>query len=242
MLDFRGAAAAAVLLAGWARLAQTQDIMRPSQPQIVTTGQGEVRVIPDRATVSIGVQTRAATAAEASSTNSRKQKAVIDAIRTKGTPADQIATTGFSVQPEMRYSAVGAPVVTGYLVSNVVTVQLQRTDLVGAVIDTSIAAGANQIQSLTFTISNPDSSRRAALAIAVTRAKGDAEAAARAAGGALGAMIELTASEYEAPVYRAAVMQERAGPAMAATPVEAGTQPVRASVTGRWQFLQTPPR
>jgi uncharacterized protein YggE len=228
------AAAAAVLVAG---AGSAQEAGREGPPQIVTSGQGEVRVTPDRATVSIGVQSRAATAAEASSANGRKQRAVIDAIRAKGVAADQITTTGFSVQPEVKYDRPGSPpVTTGYLVANTVTVQLSRTDLAGAVIDASIAAGANQIHGLSFSISNPDSARRAALAIAVGRAKGDADAAARAAGGTLGTLIELTATEHEVPMFRVAASMSRME-AAADTPVEAGLQPVRASVMVRWQFL-----
>src|SRR5262245_24905655 len=68
-------------------------------PQIVANGQAEVRVVPDRATVSIGVETRAATAAAAATENAKNQKAVIDAIRALGIPGDQIATQAFSVQP-----------------------------------------------------------------------------------------------------------------------------------------------
>jgi len=240
MLDRRGVTVAAALVATLASAVQAQEATRPSQPQIVTAGQGEVRVVPDRATISIGVQTRALTAGDASTSNARKQKAVIDAIRGKGVPAEQITTTGFNVQPEMKYDKPGAPpTVSGYLVSNTVTVQLQRTDLAGAVIDASIASGANEINSLSFSISNPDSARRAAITIAVGRAKGDAEAAARAAGGSLGMLLELTASEFETPIMRPmafASMAKQAGD----TQVEAGMQPVRASVTVRWQFLQSP--
>lgn len=221
------------------RGAVAQDQAKSGPPQIVTTGQGEVQVTPDRATIAVGVQTRALTAAEASATNGRKQKAIIDAVRAKGVLAEMITTTGFNVQPEVKYDRQGSPpVTTGYLVSNSVTIQLQRTELAGAVIDASLAAGANQVHSLTFSISNPDSARRAALTIAVVRARGDAEAAARAAGGSLGTLIELTATDYDVPVFRMAAMSARLETSVAdVTPVEAGLQPVRAAVTVRWQFV-----
>jgi uncharacterized protein YggE len=53
-------------------------------PQIITSARGEVRVVPDRATIQISVQTRAATAAAAASENATKQKAVFDALRALG--------------------------------------------------------------------------------------------------------------------------------------------------------------
>src|ERR671933_364918 len=58
---------------------------------IITTGQGEARVTPDRAVVFIGVESRAATAAQASADNARKQRAVIDTLRALGLASDQIA-------------------------------------------------------------------------------------------------------------------------------------------------------
>src|SRR5438477_6023634 len=96
---------------------------RPMVPQIVTSAQGEVRVIPDRATITIGVQTRRTTAADAATENSRKQRAVIDAIRAKGVAPEMISTTNFNVTPETQYGPQGQePRTTSYLVSNVVAV------------------------------------------------------------------------------------------------------------------------
>lgn len=230
----RGAAVALLSLL-LVRGAVAQEQARSGPPQIVTSGQGEVQVTPDRATVNIGVQTRASTAVEASAGNSRKQKAVIEAIKATGVSAAQIATTGLTVRPETRYDRPGsAPVTTGYLVSNFVTVELLRLDLAGAVIDASITAGANQVHRLAFSVANPDSARRAALAVAVARAMGDAETVARAAGGSLGSLIELSAIDHEVPMFRAADQMESVASQL---PVEPGMQTVRASVTVRWQFL-----
>jgi uncharacterized protein YggE len=120
-----------------------QEPMRPMVPQIVTTASGEVRVAPDRATIQIGVQSRATTAAAAATQNSQKQQAIIDAIKARGVPAAQITTSNFNVIPETRYDREGqaAPRTTSYLVINTVTVELRRIDQVGPVIDAALAAG-----------------------------------------------------------------------------------------------------
>ena len=230
-----------------AAAAAAQDSARPPIPQIVTNAQGEVRIAPDKATISIGVQTRATTAAEASAQNARKQRAVIDAIKAKGVPAEQISTSGYNVIPETRYDREGqaAPRTTSYLVSNMVTVELRRVDLVGPVIDAALGSGANQINSLSFGVANADSARRAAIAIAVSKARADAEVMARAAGGSLGQLLELTSGEVYMPPPRP-VMMMRADVAMTAAPptaIEAGQESIRATVSARWQYLSgTPPR
>jgi len=227
-----------------ASLAQAQDPARPmpTVPQIVTSAQGEVKASPDRATITIGVQTRAATAAEASAQNSRKQRAVIDAIRAKGIPQAQIATSSFNVIPETRYDREGqaAPRTTSYLVSNLVTVDVRRIELVGPVIDAALGAGANEINSLAFAITAADSVRRVALAEAVTKARLDADAIARAAGGTLGPLLELTATDmYSPPTPRPMFAVAKAADQSASVPVEAGEETVRASVVARWQFIPT---
>ena len=221
-----------------ASLATAQDAVRPQPPQIVVSATGEVRVSPDRATISIGVQSRAATAAAASAANSQKQRAVIDAIKARGIPAEQISTANFSVIPETRYDREGqqVPRTMSYRVDNVVTVELRRMDQVGPVIDASLTAGANQINSLNFSVQNADSARRAALALAMAKARADAEVIARAAGGSLGNLIEATAMDIGVP----RPMYMRAEAAMAAdksVPVEPGQETISAGVNARWQFL-----
>lgn len=211
----------------------------PPVPQIVVSATGEVRVSPDRATIMIGVQSRAPTAAAASAQNSQKQRAVIEAIKAKGVPAEQISTSGFSVIPETRYDREGqaAPRTTSYLVVNTVTVELKRVDQVGPVIDASLAAGANQINSLSFGVQSADSARRAALGAAMAKARADAEAIARAAGGTLGTLLEVTVVDQgmPRPIYMRSEMAAQV--ADKSVPVEPGMETITAGVNVRWQYV-----
>lgn len=220
----------------------SQEPVRPPIPQIVTSAQGEVRVAPDRATLTIGVQSRASTAADAAAQNSRKQRGIIDAIKARGVPSEQIGTSNFNVIPETRYDREGqaAPRTTSYLVVNTITVELRRMDQVGSVIDASLAAGANQINSLAFGIAASDSARRAALTIAVAKAKGDADVMARAAGGSLGSLIELSAGDVYLPQPRPMMAMSKDMAQSAGVPIEAGEEAVRVTVNARWLFLSGP--
>lgn len=234
------AQAALVLAVASNTTAGAQESARPIVPQIMTSAVGEVRVSPDKATISIGVQTRASTAAAAASQNSLKQRAVIDAIKAKAVPAEQISTSNFNVVPETIYDREGKapPRTTSYLVMNSISVELKRIDQVGPVIDAALAAGANQINSLNFGIQSADSARRSALAIAVAKSRADAEVMARAAGGALGSLIEMHASESYVPGPPVPRMSDQRMAAVEmSVPVEPGQETVRASVTARWTFL-----
>jgi uncharacterized protein YggE len=234
-----------VLIAALSGGSGAQESQRPIVPQIMTSAFGETKMTPDKATINIGVQTRATTAAAAAAQNSQKQRAVIEAIKGKGVPAEQISTSNFNVIPETRYDREGqaAPRTTSYLVMNSISVELKRIDQVGPVIDAALAAGANQINSLNFGIQNADSARRSALAQAVAKARADAEVMARAAGGSLGSLIEMHASESYMPGPPVPYMAEQrmaAASADRSVPVEPGQETIRASVTARWQFLQSP--
>ncbi|MGZ6126098.1 MAG: SIMPL domain-containing protein [Myxococcales bacterium] len=207
-----------------------------AQPQVVTSASGEARLAPDRANILIGVQTRAATAAAAARDNNARQQAVIAAIGSAGIPREQISTENYNLFAETRSDRAGQnPVVAGYVASNVVRVEVRRTDQVGPVIDAALAKGANQINGLEFFSSNTDAGRRQALAEAIGKARGDAEAMARAAGGHLGQLLELSTEDSgPVPIYRSRQLDKASA---MATPIEPGELTLRVGVTARWQFV-----
>ena len=228
----------------WTPLAAQQPAPSPTMgreptPVIMTTAEGEARVTPDRATISIGVQTRATTAAKASAENAAKQRAVIDTLRAMGVPANQISTVNYSVYPEQSYhpdQGDKEPKIIGYNVVNTVRVEVRKIDQIGALIDASLAKGANGINSLEFSASNTAEARRSALADALANAKGDAQALAREAGGTLGALIE--ANTGAPPIEPRPVMMRMAeSAAPAPTPINPGEQTIHVIVTTRWHFI-----
>lgn len=236
----RLAAAAALFALPSAARAQGMPALTPAVPTLVTAGQGEAKVTPDRASVMINVQTRAATAASAASTNARRTQAVLDALMKLGLPKSQLSTEGYSVYPEMQYDKEGgAPRVTGYVVTNTVRAETHHPEQAGQVVDAALGAGANLINSLSFYASSIEEPRREAIAKAVASARADAEAMARAAGGSIGALIELSTqgpTMPPRPMYEMSAMRKVAGMA-AETPVNPGQQTVTVYVNARWQFV-----
>ena len=220
--------------------AQPEMHMMTSVPEIVTSAEGEAQYTPDRAHIYIGVQTRAKTAKEAGAVNAKKQEAVMAAIQSLGIEKDRISTVNYSVYPEQQYNPQQGdkePKIIGYNVSNTVRVDIHDISKVGAVIDTALSKGANNINSLDFYASSQDSTRRAALAEAVQRAHGDAEALARGAGGQLGELIELSSAPVYNPPRPVPYMAMARAEATSATPVNPGEQTLTVTVTARWKFV-----
>lgn len=206
-------------------------------PQIAVASRGEVKVNPDRANIQISVQTRAETAAAAASENARKQKAVIDGLRALGIDAKDIATVGYNVYPEQRYEPNKEPVVVGYNVTNTLSVDLKSINMVGPAIDAALAKGANMINSLQFFASNTEAARQEAIAIAVKRARSDADAAARAAGGSITGLLEINVGAYYPPPPRPLEMKVRGAVASASdTPISAGDLTISVDISTRWAF------
>jgi len=222
-----------------APLSAQQGASNASIPSISVGAQGEVKVSPDRANIQISVQTRAATAAAAANENAVKQKAVIDAIRALGIPAGDISTVGYNVFPQQRYEPNREPVIVGYNVTNTVAVELKKLTLVGPVIDAVLAKGANMISSLRFYASNTESARREAIALAIQKARADAEAAARAAGGTIGGLLEINVGAYFTPPPLPMGLNVTAARSQGVdTPISPGEQTVTVDVNTRWSFIK----
>ena len=216
----------------------SQAISAPFEPQIAVTGRGEIKVSPDRATIQISVQTRGPTAAAAAAENANKLQSVLSALRALGLTNDQLSTINYNVYPEQRYVPDKEPVIIGYNVTNTVLADVRRLNQVGPVIDAALSHGANMITSLQFYASNTEAARRTAIASAIEKARADAEAAARAANGSLGGLLEINIGAYAPPPPRPMMMMKAAGvAAQADTPINPGEETLTVEVSTRWRFV-----
>jgi uncharacterized protein YggE len=221
--------------------AQPQDSRATIEPipQIAVIGRGEVKVSPDRATIQVSVQTRAVSAAVAASENATKQQSVLTALRTLGLQNDQLSTINYNVYPEQRYEQGKEPVIVAYNVTNTILVDVRKLNQVGPVIDAALSHGANMIAALQFYAANTETARRSAIATAIEKARADAEAAARAAHGSLGSLLEINIGAYSPPPPRPMMMARvAAGVAqMDNTPINPGEETLSVEVTTRWRFI-----
>lgn len=226
-------------------LAATAQIASPlAVPVLSTSGQGEARVTPDRASVMVNIQSRAFSATAAASENASRTRSVLDAMGRLGLSKDQMSTEGYTVYPEMQYDKTGgSPKVSGYVVTNTVRVETRRPEQAGAIVDAALGAGANLITSLSFYASSIDEARRQAIGLAVASARADAEAMAHAAGGAIGGLIELSTGGPTVPPRPMFDMSVRTKSMMQAepTPVNPGQETVTVFVQARWRFTPTAP-
>ena len=150
---------------------------------------------------------------------------------------DQLSTVNYNVYPEQRYDQGKEPVIVGYNVTNTVLVDVRKLSQVGPAIDAALSHGANMITSLQFYASNTETARRTAIGTAIEKARADADAAAHAAGGSLGSLLEINIGAYNAPPPRPLMMARIAGGvAQDATPIQPGEETLSVEVSTRWRF------
>ena len=197
-------------------------------------GHGEVRTAPDVATVNAGVTTSAPTAAAALAANSSRMTGVFAALKKLGVAEKNIQTTGFNISPQYTNGDNNNPRrLTGYQVNNEVSVRLDDVSKVGAGLDALVAAGANQMNGISFDIAAPAPLLERARADAIADARSRAQTYAGAADVSLGAILSISeggGAEPPRPLYK--VMAMSAAP----TPVAAGQQSVTADVSVVWEI------
>ena len=205
---------------------------------ITVTGEGRVDQAPDMATVSLGVTTEGATAAEALGANSAEIAKVLERLGSAGIAPRDVQTTGLSVNPNWRNNSSGeAPKISGFIANNGVTVRVRALDGLGAVLDAAVQDGANQLNGVEFGLQEPRPAQDEARRRAVADARARAELLAEAAGVKLGAIRSISEA-MGAPMPMPAFRMAAEAVAGAPVPVAAGEVATTANVTIVWEIAQ----
>jgi uncharacterized protein YggE len=151
---------------------------------IVVVGEGTASGSPDIAYVSLGVQSEAKTAREAIDANSSTMTKVIEAVKQAGIPENKIRTSGLSLTPVTAAPRPGeeTPQTVAYRAHNMVTVTVEDIKRTAPVLDAGIAAGANALNGVQFSLKDATALRRQALEAAAQQARSKAESLAGALG------------------------------------------------------------
>ena len=197
--------------------------------EIVVAGHGEANGTPDTMMMTIGVQTTKPSAQEALDQNNQEATALENTLKSKGVAKKDMQTSNLSIN--QNYDRHGQ--ITGYSVSNTVTITLHGLGKAGDVIDAGAGAVGNDITFNGISLSIDDTSGllRVAREKAVKQAMAHAKQLADAAGMKLGTVrkIDDTGTVVPTPQYYNA--RALAADAAAPTPIEAGSQQLSVDVS-----------
>jgi uncharacterized protein YggE len=178
-----------------------QPIAAPAQSQragsdrktIEITATEKVLVAADIATIKIGYQNLAAAKDAAYAENTRTANKIIKAILDAGVPKEAIETESLKLEQEQERYGAKSDQPAKYLASQEWQIHSAAPDA-QKIVDIAIAAGANQIESVEWSVKDPDELEAKAYAAALSRAKSLGEQTASNTGLKLGEIISIANS------------------------------------------------
>ncbi len=212
-------------------MAQSTDPAPTVTRTISVSGTGLAYTTPDKAMISIGVQTRDKDAGKAVDNNTAAMNKIMAALKAQGIADKDLQTQNFSISPQSEYDSSGNPTgVVNYVVDNTLVATVRNLPKIGATLSAAVDAGANNIYGISFGVQDPSKLQATARDLAVADARARAEALAKAAGVTLGDVISISESvgySVPSPIYA----RDMAQASSAEVPVAAGEQTVSVDVS-----------
>lgn len=171
---------------------------------VSVSGNSEMKVSPDMATISFGVESKGTATADAAleATNTAIAN-ITAAVQALGAEGKDIQTSSVNLYEEYMYDENGNP--TGaptFTASISLSVTINDVDKVGAYIDAAVKAGATRTNNIRFSLQDPTAFENEALTMAMANAKARADVLAAAAGKTVGeALLVSDGTQMSESVY-----------------------------------------
>lgn len=172
-------AVSVLLLAG---LATAEDKLPAKVVRVV--GTADVKIVPDRAVIDLGVEKQNPSAAAAKQAADAASRKIIAALRANGVDAKDIQTTYLSLQPQS-YVRKGVRI-SYFVAAQTLTVTVRDLPRLDSLLESLIKAGGNRIDSIRYETSDLRKYRDQARDLAMKAAREKAKAMAKALGQQIG--------------------------------------------------------
>jgi uncharacterized protein YggE len=205
-------------------------VQEPRSPAVVvTTGEGVVQAVPDRAWVTVTAESRASNPREAQRRNAEAMMPIQQKLHAAGIAANAIRTIGYDLQQEWDF-VNNRRVSRGYIARNTIEVRVDTIERTAEVLEIAVESGATSLGGIRFDVKDRPALEREALRLAVQDARARAEAAAAGAGRTLERIVRVEEQGVPSrpPIPFAAVREAQVADA---PPISAGQIEVRAQVT-----------
>jgi len=167
---------------------------------INVSGTGRVTVVPDIATINIGVRTEAEIVTDALQANTDQAETITKTLQSMGVAKEDIQTSSFYVYQTERYDPMSGQVEGHFfVVENTVHVTVRDLSSLGEVLSAVVEAGANNIYGINFNVEDREAAIAEAQQLAIDNAKAKAALIADAAGVELGELMQINVFESGTP-------------------------------------------
>lgn len=202
-----------------------------AEPLVVTSGEGIVQAVPDRAWVSIAAESRASNPRDVQRRNAEAMAPVLEKLRSAGIPADAIRTVAYDLQQEWDF-VNNRRVSRGYMARNTIEVRVDAIDRLGEILEIAVGSGATSVGGIRFDLKERARLERDALRLAVADARAKADAAAAGAGHAVSRVVRIEEhGVMPRPPVPFMAAREVSLQSSDAPPISAGQMELRAQVT-----------
>ncbi len=230
------------IAAGVQSAAAIRDVVYNEAPEVVhstitVTGSGEVKTMPDTASITFNVRATDKDAVTAQTQNEEIVKALLEVLKADGVAEKDVKTANISMYEQFDYSK-NEPVLTGYEAANNVKVTIREVENISTIIAHALAAGVTSYDGLTFSVTDTAGDYDKALAAAVEDAQRKADAIAEAALLTLTGTMKIEEQSVSQPM-RVVEMPATDGVANAKTTADAGPSVSTGEVTTQAQLVVT---
>ncbi|MEK6960564.1 MAG: SIMPL domain-containing protein [Nanoarchaeota archaeon] len=210
---------------------------QPERNTLSVSGEGQLEVNPDKASITLAFVTNATTAKEAQDKNRAMSNAVVDALKGAGVKNEEIETIYYDLHQLWGWNQkTGERFDQGYELEHRMKITTTNLESVGNIIDLSIRSGANRVDSIEFGLTKPmeRQAKGEALAKAAQEAAAKAQSIAANVGVNIGKVMRVSESAYYNPVvpsYRKEMMAAAAYDSAGAAPTPIGPQKLTVTAT-----------
>lgn len=200
---------------------------------------GEAKVVPDMATITLGVTTDAPSAAQALAANADQMARVMASLKRAGLAERDLRTSQLSVNPQYAYEQNQPPRLTGYQASNQVTITARDLKRLGQTVDAAVGAGATNVNSISFGLLDPTAAENAARLAAVRALQAKADLYAKAVGRPVLRLVNLSeGTSFDVRPPSPIMMAAPKASFRAETAVSPGEMQVRVDITGLYELAR----
>ncbi|MDD2655767.1 MAG: SIMPL domain-containing protein [Candidatus ainarchaeum sp.] len=198
------------------------------QDLLYANGMAMRKVSPDLLRISLGVETQEVTASESQSSNAAGINAVKAALISNGVLESNIQTSVYDVSPVTTsrkvcpvadpecadWEAQWVQEIVGYKTTHMLTVESTGLDSAGTLVDASVRAGSNRVDSVTFTLK--DATQKSIEDELASEAMADAKAKAGRIAAGLGVQVgKVTSASINSYYYPQTSVRNMVGAAEA---------------------------
>lgn len=203
---------------------------KPPSRTVKVVGTAEVKVVPDRAVIDVGVEKQNVSASVAKQSADAAAHRILNELRANGVDEKDIQTTFLSLR---KFNDPRGKKMSYFVAKQTMSVTIRDLAKMDSIMELLIKAGANLIDSIEYETNDLRKYRDQARDLAVRAAREKAQALATALNQTIGKAVsieEATESENRSSMYANTLYADMNAPAKSGASTAAGQKTISASV------------